>query len=236
MTTDTEPSEVEQARSEFETAQADLRRVQDAILAEDSTVSASDLLRAEAIENEKRDLFETARHVWGERRAARADRQRVERIAALRQLVLEYGDTDTTEILDAFERLTSELSEFVATVEARNAGFDQVRNELIALGGSEGGDLGQGLSLTPVSMHVRVGDVQFERFDTIRLVAELAARVLQDSSTLNGPRVQEITRAAGLAHADAHLSEVYGIERGTLVGESTQIRFRAARIAAGEAA
>ncbi len=136
-------------------------------------------------------------------------------------------------LVDELDRLAGELTEFVAKLDARNAGFRSIVHELTTLGVTDTtGDGPEQIAIPYASVDVQIGAIRLERFDTARLVAEIAHRALLSSDDQGLGNWDGIRSASGLGTLTMAAAEARGAEQNDLWGESNTLQRRAARIAA----
>lgn len=109
----------------------------------------------------------------------------------------------------------------------------QVASKLTTLGVTDTtGEGSEQFSIPYASADVQVGAVRLERFDTARLVTEIAHRALLSSNDPSlGSSWDGIRSASGLATLTMAAAEARGAEQNDLWGESNTLQRRAARVA-----
>lgn len=152
-----------------------------------------------------------------------AERERLDRVAALEALVVERFGRHEGDLVDLFEKAVDALTPFVEATVERNAALDSIRDELRSVE-----PLPDDLRIDRQGSAIHFRGHRIDNLDVKALTAEVAARALLSA----GQQTSTLVKEAGLVN-DYETYEHHGVERGALVGPSNRLR-NLARTVAGD--
>lgn len=224
--TKTPADEIQEAEAAIKAAAVEVADLSERLLAGDPTATAGALVAAEDELDKRQGVLAKALDFRKRRQERVAERERLDRVAALEALVAERFGRHEGDLVDLFEQAVEALTPFVEATVERNAALDSIRDELLAVE-----PLPDDLRIDRQGSAIHFRGHRIDNLDVKALTAEVAARALlsagQQTSTLS-----TLVKEAGLAN-DYETHEHYGVERGALVGPSNRLR-NLARTVAGD--
>lgn len=217
---------IESARS-VEQSDAEVRRIEAALLGGDQSVRPGDLVDAEDERGRARRALQAARRIVTERAERAAEAKRLERIQELDRLVTEQFGVHEGDVIAAYDEAVTAIEKLCGAIGDHNAGLHDIASELLSLQ-----PLPAHLSPTEGRLRIEDLDLTISPISADTLIAEAAVRAAGST----GQSVPGIGRTATLSR-DRDSALHYGLEQnadGTwpATGPSDRLR-RSARIVAG---
>jgi hypothetical protein len=212
-------AELAAAEREHDDAATALEDYQRRVLDGDATCTASELIRAEALELEKRTLLAKVCEVFERRRDATAEAKRKAAIDELDLLVHAHSGEHEGDVIDLFDQAVDVVSSLARALIKRNAEFCSIREQLTTLQ-----PLPDRLRLQSPGIVV-VDGAQLEELDVRAFLAEVSARALVAAGVQPGSDLQQAASMRSLIGAtDASSIETFGVPHGGLLGPSDRLR------------